>query len=156
MLLAEQRLNREPVNYQPQRPGSNPGRRRRQSLKVLRAIIISLLSLVVVNLVIQALVIQRDHEVSSWQSLINAKEREIIKTRVAMADLESYDRIQDIAKNELGMRVAGANDYRCIAAVPVRAPETYAYLAQNHVAKDLWAQLTAWIGGSGATMAQTP
>ena len=74
-----------------------------------------------------------------------------------MASLESFDRIQAIAENRLGMKVADSSDSQCIAAVPAAKKEaSQAYARQNQPLdkENVWNQIAAWVGNAGSAMAQ--
>lgn len=159
MILAEkQRLSenlynnteyiKKPRNYQ------------REILKPLFRIVGIFLCLLVANVWIQVLVVKRNDEIRGYQTAIRELERTSIKIRIEMAKLESFERIQTIAQKELGMRVAGPNDYRCIAAAPVLKsdePRPYNYVANTTPQNShLWARLAAWFEGIRSVMAQTP
>ncbi|HEY8464295.1 MAG TPA: hypothetical protein VIM29_09795, partial [Bacillota bacterium] len=72
---------------------------------------VMLFGLIVGNVIIQGLVVERNYQISYWQKLLNEQEREIVKVKMEIASLESFDRVQSIAKNELGMKTAGPQDY---------------------------------------------
>ena len=130
--------------------------------KGLLVIITGIFCLVIVNLVFQSLLVKRIHEIKTWQTKLAGLERSSAKLRIEMAGLESFERIQVAAQKDLGMRVAGPNDYLCIAAIPdgsKEQPHTYettTYLGPKTSAGNLWAKLANWLGGIGETMAQTP
>ncbi len=128
--------------------------------KPLQIIIAVALCLVVANLIFQSLLIKRADEIKVWQSKLVKLERRSIKLRIEMADLESFERIQTAAEKDLGMKVAGPDDYLCIAAIPehqTKQPRTYGtYTTQAIPQSNLWTKLTNWIEGFGETMAQTP
>lgn len=110
-----------------------------------------LVGLVFTNSIIQALVIQKNYQIAVQRNEIQALDRELNKLQIEIADLTSYDRIQNLAKTELGMKLASPEDFRRIAAVPSvdrTAPDSYR--------KTLWSRLATWVGGAGKTMANTP
>jgi len=129
-----------------------------KSRNLLMILIGSCLALLIVfNLIIQALVIQQSRRIKDWRSLINGKERQVVKIRMEIADLGSFNRIQSMARNELGMRDAGPGDFHLIKAAPNLnrpAPSTSGYLAQSENRTGLWSRLTAWVGGFGRTLAR--
>ncbi|NLY74035.1 MAG: hypothetical protein GX075_01880 [Firmicutes bacterium] len=111
----------------------------------------SLIGLVFLNSLIQALVIQKNYEITRERSAIQALERELTKIRVEIAGLTSYDRIQHLAQTELGMKLASPGDYHRIVAAPVfdrNLPRTYN--------ESLWSKFTAWLEGEGKTLANSP
>lgn len=117
---------------------------------------IVLLGLIVGNLIIQALVIEKNLQIKTWNEKIQEKEREILKLRMEIADLESFERIQNIAQNELGMRNAGPKDLLVIKAAPEYKNNLPAmeYLAKVRNHEGLWSRFSHWVGGIGKTMAK--
>lgn len=117
-----------------------------------------LLTLVVCNVVVQACVIRQDHQLKYWQKMIDEKERELVKLRIEIAQLESFDRIQRIAQNELGMRDAGPMDCFLIKSAPDLKKEVFQsnYVAEAPSNSGLWDKLSGWLGGIGRTMAKNP
>jgi cell division protein FtsL len=128
--------------------------------KPFTIIIVVVLCLAVANLIFQALLIKRTEEINVWQSKLAKLERRSIKLRIEMADLESFERIQTAAQKDLGMKVAGPDDYLCIAAVPehqTEQPRTYGtYTTKTIPQNNLWTKLANWLEGIEETMAQTP
>jgi cell division protein FtsL len=117
------------------------------------------LCLAVGNVIIQGLVVHKNFQIRNLQSRIDAKEREMLKLRIDIANLESFDRVREVAQNELGMRAAGPDDYRIIPAVPatqdgITAPKEY--LAQTATDRNVFDKIVSWLGGVGRTMANTP
>ena len=113
--------------------------------------IVVFVGLIFLNSVIQALVVQKSHEITVQRNEIQALDRELNKLQIEIAGLTSYDRIQNLAKTELGMKLAAPSDYRRVAAVPSvdrMAPDSYR--------QSLWSKVAAWVGGAGETMANTP
>ncbi len=107
--------------------------------------------LVFLNSVIQALVVQKNHEIIVRRNEIQALDRELNKMQIEIAGLTSYDRIQNLAKSELGMKLATPGDYRRIAAAPsVKRTEPQSYQ------ENIWEQAADWAGGAGETLANTP
>lgn len=118
-----------------------------------------LISAIIVNLIFQSLLVLRVNEIQKCEAAIRNLEAQSIQIRIEMANLESFDRIQKLAQKELGMRVAGPNDYQCIAAAPSferDLPKPYGYIAETGAKPNLWAKLTTWLGSMGETMAQNP
>jgi cell division protein FtsL len=114
---------------------------------------ISLFVLMAINLIVQSLVIKLDYDSGRWQEQIRIQEREVLKTRLEIATLGSLDRIRDVAENRLGMRLAGPNDYQCIALAP--PPKPYQPIAKVPAETgDLWVQVKSWLGGLGTVAAQ--
>jgi cell division protein FtsL len=138
---------------------SHPAKKRHFG-KLFTIIIAVVLCLVVANLIFQALLIKRVEEINVWQIKLAKLDRRSIKLRIEMADLESFERIQTAAQKDLGMKVAGPDDYLCIAAVPdhqMEQPRTYeTYTAKTIPQSNLWTKLANWLEGIGETMAQTP
>ena len=112
--------------------------------------------LVVVNVVLQAMVIQKNYEVSTWESKVKDDKRAILEVRMDIANLESLDRIKTIAENELKMREAGPTDYRCIAVTQPNSELKDDNKDHNSSGSGLWARVSSWLGNTGATMAQNP
>ncbi|HOP74974.1 MAG TPA: cell division protein FtsL [Bacillota bacterium] len=117
-----------------------------------------LLALVVCNVVVHACVIRQDHQLKYWQKMIDEKERELVKLRIEIAQLESFDRIQRIAQNELGMRDAGPMDCYLIKSAPELKKEVFKsdYVAKTPTNTGLWNKVSGWLGGLGRTMAKNP
>lgn len=117
-----------------------------------------LLALVVCNVVVHACVIRQDHQLKYWQKMIDEKERELVKLRIEIAQLESFDRIQRIAQNELGMRDAGPMDCYLIKSAPELKKEVFKsdYVAKTPTNTGLWNKVSGWLGGLGQTMAKNP
>lgn len=109
--------------------------------------------LLVFNILIQALVIQKNYEARALEAQIRDVNREMVEVRMDIANLESLDRIKMIAQNDLGMREAGSSDYRCIAvanASVAEGPQGF----QTVKSKTLWTKVSSWFGGMGTTMAK--
>ncbi len=110
-----------------------------------------LIGLVFLNSVIQMLVVQKNYQINLQRDEIQALDRELNKTQVEIASLTSYDRIQHLAKTELGMKLATPRDYRRIAAAP-----SVDHALPRSYQQGIWSKLTAWVGGVGETLANTP
>lgn len=124
-------------------------------------VIIGLLfvAMIVCNMIIQALVIQRDQQLTHLRKMAELKEQKVIKLRLEMAQLDSFDRIRHIAQNELGMRDAGSQDYLLIKGAPSleKGNPGTGELAQLSSEKTGFRnKLSSWLGGIGRTMAKTP
>ena len=159
MLLAEKQMFLNPA-ITVTGVSSQPASQTRRNRKLIPRVIGFLLCLVVANMIIQAIVVQKNNEITKWKNEIRDLERKQIELRIEMAGLESFERIQTMAKNELGMREAGPKDYQLIAASPIAPGENirhpYEYHSTRTVSKSgLWAKLSAWLGSLGETMAQT-
>jgi len=120
-------------------------------------ILIVFLSLAVFNSFLQIFVIFRCQEIKKYQSKISLLEKDISRVRVEIASLESFDRIQTIALNELGMRSPGPDDYHWVEALPVASENTPGREAdsQRMAKADLWGNLYQLVGNIGKTMAQS-
>lgn len=170
MLLAEQysnsaQLRREPDFFQESPVQNRPAKKRFQN-RVIFKILVCTFCLVLANIIFQALVIKRTEEIKVWQGKLAKLERTSVKLRIEMANLESFDRIQTAAQRDLGMRVAGPEDYMCIAAAPEPSqktpqeppqnpPQSYGtYQTGSTLSGNLWTRLAGWIEGIGETMAQ--
>jgi cell division protein FtsB len=166
MLLAEQYSNsaqlRENRDFPQDSPvQSRPAKKRFQN-RVIFKILVCTFCLVLANIIFQALVIKRTQEIKVWQGKLAKLERVSVKLRIEMANLESFDRIQTAAQKDLGMRVAGPEDYMCIAAAPEpprapsqNPPQSYGtYQTGSTPPENLWNRLAGWIEGIGETMAQ--
>jgi cell division protein FtsL len=149
MLVAER--------YQIEKSDMNTGAeiKRKARIRLKRAVLIKTVAvfvgLVFLNSVIQALVVQKNHEITVQRNEIQALDRELNKLQIEIASLASYDRIQNLAKTKLGMKLATPEDYRRIAAVPSvdhTTPDSYR--------QSLWSRVAAWVAGAGETMANTP
>ncbi len=120
-------------------------------------ILIFFLILAVFNSFLQVFVIFQCQEIKKFQSQIELLEKDISRIKVEIASLESFDRIQTIALNELGMRAADTDDYHWIEALPVvnrDAPERNID-PQETANADLWGHFYQWIGNVGKTMAHS-
>jgi hypothetical protein len=117
------------------------------------------LCLTLTNLWIQVAIVKRSGEIKDYQDAIRSVERESIKIRMEMANLDSFERIQNIAINELHMRIAGPDDYRLIAAAPSlhqKEPRPYNYVAKTASQNThVWGRLASWFEGLRAAMAQS-
>lgn len=155
MILAEkQRISEQLYNT------VEPSRKTKRGLiQPLYLVIGICLGLIVANLWVQIALVKRNEELRDCQQAIRALERESIQIRVEMAKLESFNRIQGIAQKELGMRVAGPNDYQCIAAAPSinkDQPRPYNFTAQTNPQNNrLWAKVASWFDGIRTAMAQS-
>jgi cell division protein FtsL len=116
------------------------------------------LCLAIGNVIVQGLVVHKNFQIRALQSRITVKERQMLKLRIDIANLESFDRVREVAQNELGMKAAGPDDYRIIPAVPavqdgMTAPREY--LVQTATDRNVLDKIIAWLGGVGKTMANT-
>lgn len=129
----------------------------KKTLAQLIKIFIIFLLLAVFNSFLQVFVIFQSQEIIRLQTKIVHLEKNISRTKVEIASLESFDRIQSIAFNELGMRAADTNDYHWIEALPMVNEYTPDRSADSQeIAKsDLWGYLYQWVGNIGKTMAQS-
>jgi cell division protein FtsL len=154
MLLAEQQARITPIDttVPSQRLHNCPRPKYRFVYRIGGAIF----GVLVVNLFLHAAVIQKSYEIRIWEEKIRDLNREMVEVRMDIAHLESFDRIKTIAENELGMKPAGTDDYRCIAVAP---PSAESRVGGDYQLKDkssLWIRVASWIGNQGATMAQDP
>lgn len=163
MVLAEQysssaQLRKKP-GFTPENPVQNRPVKKRFPNKVVLKILVCTLTLVLANIIFQSLVIKRTQEIKVWQAKLAELERISVKLRIEMANLESFDRIQTVAQKDLGMRVAGPEDYISIAAapeLPQNPPPPYYGTSRTGSTPpgNLWNRLASWIEGIGETMAQ--
>ncbi len=110
-----------------------------------------LIGLIFLNSVIQALVVEKNHQILVQRGEIQALDRELNKIQIEIAGLNSYERIQKLAKTELGMKLASPEDYRRIAVAPsAKRTEPGSYR------KNILSRVAAWVGGVGETLANTP
>lgn len=162
MVLAEQYSSSAQLRKKPDFSQDNPVQSRSVKKRfqngVVFKILVCMLCLVLTNIIFQALIIKRTQEIKVWQGKITKLERVSAKLRIEMANLESFDRIQTAAQRDLGMRVAGPEDYMCIAAAPEspqNPPQVYGpYTTKSTPPGNLWTRLAGWIEGIGETMAQ--
>lgn len=128
-----------------------------KSLTQLIKMLIIFLLLAVCNSFLQVFVIFISQEIQKYQSQIEILEKEISRTKVEIASLESFERIQTIALNELGMRAPTSDDYYWVEAVPVVSKNASQpnYTSSEMVKADLWEQLYQWLENIGKTMAQS-
>jgi cell division protein FtsL len=126
-----------------------------QLIKVLTIFLL----LAVFNSFLQVLVISKSHEILKCRSQIEILEKKISRTKMEIASLESFDRIQTIALNELGMRTANSNDYRWVEAMPFLKEDTGAVNQVSDSVEmaeaNLWGNLYKCIGELGKTMAKS-
>ncbi len=154
MLLAEQQARTVPIDttVPSQRLHSRPRPKSRFVYRIGGVVF----GVFVVNLFLHAAVIQKSYEIRAWEDKIRDLNREMVEVRMDIAHLESFDRIKTIAENELGMKPAGSDDYRCIAVAP---PQLESRVEGDYHLKDkpsLWTRVSSWVGNQGATMAQNP
>lgn len=159
MVLAEQ-LSMADYQYE-QRYERRLTQQPRKKSRLMLKLICGLFVLMLINIIVQAMVVQTNHQINTWKNMIREQEREMIQLRVEIAALESFERIQLIAQTELGMKMAGPDDYKFIAAVPSmkKSVPSASYLAKSEVRQNsanLLAKLNNWLGGFGRTMAKTP
>ncbi len=139
------------------KPNLNTGTgiRRKTRIRLKRAILVKicgvLIGLVFLNSIIQALVVQKNYQIVAKSKEIQSLDRELNKIQIEMAGLTSYDRIQYLAKTELGMKLATPRDYRRIAAVSSIDQTTSSSYQQG-----VWGRFAGWVGGVGRTLANTP
>lgn len=157
MLLAEKlTLNDDETVVTAQKPTPHSYRRLQGKMMLILGL---LFASILGNMIVQGLVIQQNQRIQVWQKKIDEKQRELVKLRMEIADLDSFDRIQKIAQNELGMREAGPQDYNLIKSVPGNhdqlTPPTR-YLAEVPEQTGLWATISSWFGEIGKTMAKSP
>lgn len=122
-----------------------------QLLKIF--IVISLLA--VFNSFLQVLIISQNQDIKQLQSEIQMLKKDISRIKVEIASLESFDRIQSIALNELGMRTADIYDYYWVEAFPVVKTPAPKRNLQSTVKSDLWGRLSQWAENIGKTMAHS-
>ncbi|MGE5607482.1 MAG: hypothetical protein ACM3YE_17555 [Bacteroidota bacterium] len=149
MLIAE-KYSMEKLN-QKTRIGIEKKTRLRWKRTALIKIVGVVIGLVFLNSVIQALVVEKNYQITVQQGKIQALDRELNKIQIEIAGLNSYERIQNLAKTELGMKLASPGDYRRIAVAPSvnqTAPRSYE--------KNIWSRVAAWVGSAGETLANTP
>jgi cell division protein FtsL len=117
-----------------------------------------LLCLTVGNVIVQGLVVEKNYQIRHWEQLVQEQERDMMKLKINIASLESFDRVQTIAQNELGMKMVGPDDYQMIPAVPAETKnlvQPCKYVAQAGEQSGMLNQIAAWVGGIGKTMANT-
>lgn len=146
MLVAERYPNLKPNLKTENEIGKKTSIRWKRA--VLLKIVVVLVGLVFFNSIIQALVVQKNYQITLQRNEIQVLDRELNKIQVEIAGLTSYERIQFLAKSELGMKLATPGDYRRIAA----APSVDRVLPKQSI----WGRFTAWVGGAGETLANTP
>lgn len=116
------------------------------------------LCLTVGNVVVQGLVVEKNYQIRHWEQLVQEQERDVMKLKIKIANLESFDRVQTIAENELGMKTVGPDDYQMIPAAPeAKGPSVQAgsCVAQADASAGMLDKIAAWFGGIGKTMANT-
>lgn len=127
----------------------------KKTLSQLLKIFIVFSLLAVFNSFLQVLVISQNQDINQLQSEIQILKKDISRIKVEIASLESFDRIQSIALNELGMRSADIYDYHWIEAFPVVKTPAPKRNFQNMANSDLWGRLYRWAENIGKTMAQS-
>jgi cell division protein FtsL len=132
---------------------------RRKNLKLFLTIVGFSLCLMVANLWVQVVVVKQNNQIKGCQEAIRTLERESIKIRIEMANLESFERVQTVAQKELHMKIAGPGDYRCIAAapsLPQNEPRPYNFVAKSIPQNTrLLAKVVSWFEGFRTAMAQS-
>ncbi|HBE77617.1 MAG TPA: hypothetical protein DDW65_07500 [Firmicutes bacterium] len=158
MILAERQRISEQL-YNTNQPALQSMAERRTLLKPILIVSGTFLCLTVANLWVQLALVKQSNETKQCQMAIRSLERESIKLRMEMANLESFERIQTIAQKQLHMKIAGPNDYRWIAAAPdLYKSESHPY---NYVSKvtsqntHIWGKLASWVEGFRQAMAQS-
>lgn len=149
MLMAEKYSN-EKLNLKT-RVGIEKKTRLRWKRTALIKITAVVIGLVFLNSVIQALVIEKNYQIAVQCDQIQALDREINKIQIEIAGLNSYERIQKLAKTELGMKLASPGDYRRIAV-----DSSLNRTVPRSDRKNIWNRLAVWVGGSGETLANAP
>lgn len=127
----------------------------KSTLTRLIKIFIFLAVLAVFNSFLQVFVIFQNQEIKQLQSEIKLLEKDISRTKVEIASLGSFDRIQTIALNELGMRAANTDDYKWIEALPVVDISDRKVDSQDIAEANLWGRMYSWVEDIGKTMAQS-
>ncbi len=129
---------------------------------VLKNIITRLLKIFIVfsliavfNSFLQVFVILQSQEIKKFQSEIKLLEKDISRIKVEVASLGSFDRIQSIALNELGMRAADTNDYHWVEALPIVNTPIRKENLQDVAKDDFKGQMFQWMENVGKTMAQS-
>lgn len=151
MVLAEKREYKQ--SFEKETTKNQQQRKRKVNFNRLIKVGGMVFCLLIINILIQALVIQKNYQARALESQIRDVNREMVEVRMDIANLESLDRIKMIAQNDLGMREAGSSDYRCIAVANTGFTDgTQGY--QTAKSKTLWAKVSSWFGGMGATMAK--
>ena len=158
MILAERQQISETL-YNNTVPDLQARPRHRQNQKPLLVIAGFFLCLTLINLWVQVAIVKRSDEIRDYRAAIRTLERKSIQIRIEMANLESFERIQNMAQTELHMKVAGPNDYRFIAAAPSlhrHEPRPYNYIAKIALPNThVWGKLASWFEGFRAAMAQS-
>ena len=155
MVLAE-KMSFTEVNYEINDQKIKPSKRN-HNIKLFIVIGVTV-GLIITNLIVQALVLEKNIQIKNWHQQIQEKERDILKLRMEIADLDSFDRVQEIAQNELGMRNPGPKDFVMVKAAPSYQEQlpVMSYLAKTQTENGLWGKLTTWVGEIGKTMAKNP
>jgi cell division protein FtsL len=134
------------------------GFKRKLNFKKLLSLAGCLLCLTVGNVIVQGLVVERNYQIQNLEQLVQKQERDMMKLKINIANLESFDRVQTIAQNNLGMKIVGPDDYQMIPAVPAETGDLLQpgnYVAQAGDQGGMLEKVTAWLGGIGRTMANT-
>ncbi|MGE5583682.1 MAG: hypothetical protein ACM3X9_14275 [Bacillota bacterium] len=157
MVLAEkQRIS---DNLYSNQPAKKIYCKRSEGFKILIGIGGAFLCLTLANLWVQVLVVKQNDQLKASREAIRALERETVQVRMEMAKLESFERIQTIAQKDLGMKIAGPGDYRCITPAPPvnkNGSRPYNYVAKSDAQNShLWAKLASWFEGVRSAMAQS-
>lgn len=117
-----------------------------------------LFCLTVGNVIVQGLVVEKNYQVQCLAKLVQKQEQDLMKLKINIASLESFDRVRTIAQNELGMKLVGPDDYQMIPAVPAENENlalTAPCVAPSGEQDGMLNQVAAWLGGIGKTMANT-
>jgi cell division protein FtsL len=158
MILAERRQLSQDI-YNTSKQELRPRIRRHHNLKPFFVVMGVFLCLTLANLWIQVAIVKLNDEIKECRATIRLVERDSIKTRMEMANLDSFERIQSYAINKLHMRIAGPGDYRFIAAAPSlhrNEPRPYNYVAKTAPhSTHVWGKLASWFEGFRTAMAQS-
>ncbi|HOJ76806.1 MAG TPA: hypothetical protein PLZ08_03405 [Bacillota bacterium] len=158
MLVAEKLTNNDTIEYRKTQNQVNKRKIAQQKRKVKMAFTGAIILLLILgNLAIHALVIRQDYFIKTWNQRIAEKEQEILTLRMEIAELESFDRIQQVAQNELGMTQTKAKDLYVIQSEEL--PENQRFSSNRDVRQvneenDVWGRINDWLGGFGKTMAK--
>jgi cell division protein FtsL len=126
----------------------------KRNFKKALSVVSCLLCLTVGNVIVQGLVVAKNYQVRHLEQVVQEQERDMMKLKINIASLESFERVRTTAQNELGMKTVGPDDYQMIPAIPAETVSP-ARAVPAATPTGLLDKLTAWLGGIGKTMANT-
>lgn len=119
-----------------------------------------LILLMIASTVVQVLLTQSQQGLNQLRSEIAQVEKELGQLRYEVASLQSCERIESLATDQLGMRPAetvGNLHVALVSPVPQDKPEAPLYLLAGKIPSHnagVMQRITAWFSGMGKTLAK--